>query len=206
MNTCLGLVGVCCGMYAIRHLAGRRVVCMIGYMACGFCFLSMAISGSVNAPANAVGDAMVAFVAVYIFFYTGCLNSTSYVLATELVSSKLRVWTVGSATSFGCILSWVTLFVTPYFINPQDLNWVSAFLRTHLVNISLILMSHRKGPKYGYIWAGLNFVYVIFYYFFIPETRDRSLEELGELFENRVSVKRFQTSKTTVRDVALHDI
>jgi apolipoprotein N-acyltransferase len=177
MNTCLGLLGVCCGVHYIRHLAGRRVVRMIGYMACGFCFLYMAIGERVKAPANAAGDAMVAFVAVYMFFYTGCLNLTNYVLATELVISTFTVWTVGSATSLGCLLSWVTLFDTPYFINPQDIDCVGASLRTHLINISLILMLHHNGTKYRYIWAGLNFIYVIFYTVFIPETRDRSFED-----------------------------
>ncbi|KAH7120690.1 putative transporter [Dactylonectria macrodidyma] len=117
-----------------------------------------------DAMGNEVGDAIVAFVAFYMFFYNGCLKSTSYTLATELVSSRLRVWTVGTATSFGC------------------------------------------GPKYDYIWAGLNFIYVLFYYFFVPETRDWSLEELDELFEKRVGVKGFQTYQTTVGNEAFGNI
>lgn len=161
MNTCLGLLGVFCGMYAIWQLAGRRVVCMVGYLACALCFLSMAIAGTVKATGNEVGDAIVAFVALYMFFYNGCLNSTSYTLATELVSSRLRVWTVGTATSFGCVLSWVTLFITPYFINPQDLNWVSASSNTIPINKLLILILHQRAPNT--VISGLASILFTFY-------------------------------------------
>lgn len=97
---------------------------MFGCVACGLCYLSMAIAGTVKSTGKESGSAIVAFVALYTFFYNGCINAPSYTIATEVVSSRLRAWTVGSATSVGCVLSWLTLYCTPYFINPQDLNWV----------------------------------------------------------------------------------
>ena len=52
------------------------------------------------------------------------------------------------------------MFTAPYFINPLDLNW---------------------GPKYGYIWFGSCFLTAIWVFFFFPETKDRTLEEIDEL-------------------------
>lgn len=127
MNTCIGFLGVNCGMYAIRHLVGRRFILIFGSMACGLAYLGMAVADSVAGETVSSGKALVAFVAIYQFFYNGCVGAASYPVATELVSSRLRAWTVGSATAIGYVLAWLTSFCTPYFINPQDLNWVSYY-------------------------------------------------------------------------------
>jgi len=47
--------------------------------------------------------------------------------------------------------------------------------------------------KYCWIWAGSNVVTLIFFYFLLPEMKGRSLEEIDELFEKRISVKEFPT-------------
>jgi SP family sugar:H+ symporter-like MFS transporter len=59
----------------------------------------------------------------------------------------------------------------PYFINPADLNW---------------------GPKYGYIWFGTNLINMIFVLIFLPETKDRMLEEVDEMFHNNVPARQFR--------------
>jgi MFS family permease len=112
-------------MYAIRHLVGRRTILIIGAAACGLCELASAIAATINPNSKATGETLVAFTAMFMFFYNGCVGAASYPVATEVVSSRLRAWTVGTATSLGYILAWLTNFCTPYFINPDQLNWVS---------------------------------------------------------------------------------
>jgi hypothetical protein len=129
MNTCFGFLGVNVGMFAIRHLFGRRSILMLGAVACALCQLASAIAASVHgagsgSSSSTNGLVVVAFTAVFMFFYNGCVGAVSYPVATELVSSRLRAWTVGSATSLGYILAWLTNFTAPYFINPTNLNWV----------------------------------------------------------------------------------
>jgi hypothetical protein len=63
-----------------------------------------------------------------------------------------------------------------------------------------------QGPKYGYIWAGSNFICAIFFFLFIPEMKGRSLEELDELFDNRVSVRQFPTYQTQIQRDAVRDV
>jgi len=84
----------------------------------------------------------------------------------------------------------------PYFINRTELNW---------------------GAKIGYVWAGSNAVtfskplgplnlpppplsfflkfaantQIVFLYFFLPEMRNRTLEEIDELFQERVPTRQF---------------
>jgi hypothetical protein len=88
----------------------------------------------------------------------------------EIPAQHLRSYTLGLASAVGFILGWMAAFTAPYFINPDDLNW---------------------GPKYGYIWFASNMVAVLWIFFFLPETKDRTLEELDEMFAARVPARKF---------------
>ncbi|KKY20280.1 putative general substrate transporter [Diplodia seriata] len=186
MNTCLGFLGVNVGMFAMRHLVGRRSILMLGATFCGCCMLALAIAASAATSDTVVlRDCLIAFTALFQFGYNACVGAASYPVATELVSTRLRSWTVGTATSLGYFLAWLTAFCTPYFINPENLNW---------------------GAKYGYIWAAANFLCVGFFFFCMPELKGRTLEEIDELFLNSVSVSNFSKYRTTIGDVAARDI
>jgi hypothetical protein len=99
-------------------------------------------------------------------------------------------------------------YCSPYFINPKALNW---------------------GGRYCFIWAGSNAAAwrkssarirkvilpgsntaAVFFYFFIPEVKGRSLEEIDELFSNRVAVKDFPKYETVsavrAHEAALEDL
>jgi hypothetical protein len=96
----------------------------------------------------------------------------AWLVGGEYPNSALRGYVFGLATALNFLGNWLGTFTAPYFINPADLNW---------------------GPKYGYIWFGSNFVVAIFIWFYIPETRDRTLEEVHEMFEARVPARKFKT-------------
>ncbi|KIH86454.1 sugar transporter [Sporothrix brasiliensis 5110] len=185
MNTCLGLVGVNVGIYAMRHVAGRRGILMTGALAQGGCMLGMAVAVTVAPGTVAARNCLIAFVALFLFSYNAFVGDASYPVSTELVSTRLRSWTVGSAISLGYFLAWLTGFCSPYFINPTNLNW---------------------GAKYGYIWAGSNFCCFLFFFFFIPELKGRSLEEIDELFAKRVGAWKFKSYQTTLLDEALQQV
>ncbi|KAI1098703.1 general substrate transporter [Jackrogersella minutella] len=185
MNTCLGFIGVNVGMYLMRHVMGRRTVLMTGAVTQGLAMLGMAISASVAYGTISARNCVIAFTALYQFSYNAFVGDATYPTATEMVSTRLRSWSVGSAISLGYFLAWLTGFCSPYFINPQDLNW---------------------GAKYAYIWAASNLCCLVFFYFCVPETKGRTLEEIDELFANRVSVRNFKNFKTTIVAEALKDV
>ena len=72
--------------------------------------------------------------------------------------------------------------------------------------MSIRLTCISKGAKYSYIWAGSNFLCVIFFYFFIPEMKDRSLEEVDELFEAGISARKFPSYKCKIVEDAKQDV
>ena len=43
----------------------------------------------------------------------------------------------------------------------------------------------------GFFYAGLTVLLILFMYFMLPETRNRSFAELDVLFENNVSARQF---------------
>lgn len=43
----------------------------------------------------------------------------------------------------------------------------------------------------GFFYAGLTALLILFMYFMLPETKDRSYADLDVLFENKVSARRF---------------
>ncbi|RYP63926.1 hypothetical protein DL771_009038 [Monosporascus sp. 5C6A] len=184
MKTCLGLVGVNIGIYLMRHVMGRRAVLMTGTAVQGCMMLGLAVSATAAPGTAAARRCVIAFTALFMGSYNA-FGTASYPTATELVSTRLRSWSVGSAISLGYFLAWLTGFCSPYFINPENLNW---------------------GAKYGYIWAGSNFCCFVFFYLFLPETKGRALEEIDELFANRVSVRNFRAFKTSIMEDALRNV
>ncbi|AEO67433.1 uncharacterized protein THITE_2088921 [Thermothielavioides terrestris NRRL 8126] len=185
MNTCLGFVGVNFGIYLMRHVVGRRSIMMIGAAAQGLCLLLVAVTATTMPGTLVARNCLIAFTALYLFSYNAFVGAASYPVATELVSTRLRSWTVGAAISLGYFLAWLTGFCSPYFINPQNLNW---------------------GAKYGYIWAGSNLICGIFFFLFLPELKGRTLEEIDELFERRISAWKFKSTRTNIMDEALKEV
>lgn len=124
MNTCLGFIGVNVGIYLMRYVVGRRTILMIGAFIQGCWMLGMAISATVEPGTLMARNCLIAFSALYMFSYNAFVGDASYPVATELVSTRLRSWSVGSAISLGYVLAWLTGFCSPYFINPEKMNWV----------------------------------------------------------------------------------
>ncbi len=124
MNTALGFIGVNFGMYLMRHVMGRRTILMTGAIIQGAAMLGLAVSATVAPGTFAARSCLIAFIAIYLFSYNAFVGDAAYPTATELVSTRLRSWSVGSAISIGYFLAWLTSFFSPYFINPGNLNWV----------------------------------------------------------------------------------
>ncbi|KAJ5624987.1 hypothetical protein N7510_001296 [Penicillium lagena] len=137
LGNVLGLIGALIGLILTQKVFGRRVMMMIGALGCACCMLAIAVAYTAGAETLGAGRALLAFSLMFYFFYNGFVGTVSWPIAGEIVSSKLRVSTIGLGTGINYFFNWLISYCSPYFINANDLNW---------------------GPKYGYIWAGSNFV------------------------------------------------
>lgn len=78
-----------------------------------------------------------------------------------------------------CVISVLTTFVVsftmPYLINERYAN---------------------LGGKVGFIYGSTNFMMLVLTFFFIPELKGRSLEEVDQLFESGVPIRHFGSVRT----------
>lgn len=121
---CGGLAGVLLSLYLIRHL-GRRTILLMGAGVQALCMLIIGAVSSAGVTSLAAGGCMVAFVVLHMFFYSMCTAPYLYLAAGEIPSNRLRSLTLGIASAIGFVGAWLVSFTIPYFLNPQDLNWVS---------------------------------------------------------------------------------
>ncbi|KAI8625282.1 MFS transporter [Xylariaceae sp. FL1651] len=168
--TALGLLGAITSSFFVRSI-DRRTIMITGISACGLAQLAQAIAWTVDPGSAATGRVVVAFIGLFTFFYVA-YAPYAWLLGGEYPNSALRGYCFGFATALNFFGNFLGTLTAPYFINPASLGW---------------------GPKYGYIWFGSNFIVAVFAYLFLPETRDRTLEEIHEMFENKVPARKFKT-------------
>ena len=93
MVTCMGLLGVIFSTFYVRVI-DRRVIMLVGTAACGLSQLAQAIAWSAAPNTVASGKVVVAFIALFTFFYVAYGKSSSICRCTNLAkraSSTLRL-------------------------------------------------------------------------------------------------------------------
>lgn len=109
LKSFMGLVGVALGMYLSYKWLGRRTMMLIGHGTSAAFFFGMGIAESVAPGSKAAGQAIVGCALCYHFFYNGFSGAQSYPVANELVSSRLRVISVGTGTAINMVFACMCL-------------------------------------------------------------------------------------------------
>ena len=166
----LGICGTFVSLFSIR-IVGRRTILIFGTSACGIAHLISAAVYTAHPGTITSGQVLIAMCSIYNFFYCGTISPYAWTVGAELTSQRLRSYTIGLGSTVWFLLGWVVTFTAPYFINVTALNW---------------------GPKYCWIWFVSCFIMVAFFVIFLPETKDRTLEELDEMFEAHLPARKFK--------------
>jgi MFS transporter, SP family, sugar:H+ symporter len=111
--------------------------------------------------------------------------SSVWIVTAEVPTLQLREKTIMTGTFLGFCVSVIVTFVSPYL---QDAGY------------------GNLGGRVGFVYGGFSVVAAIWCFFFLPETRGRSLEELDELFAAKVSVWRFSSYKATGAGAQLAEV
>ncbi|KAF8187140.1 monosaccharide importer [Pholiota molesta] len=155
---------------------GRRRLLIIG--AAGMCVCEFIVAivgvtvgnvqadGSVNLVAQRV---LIAFVCIYIVFFAMSWGPVAWVVTAEVFPLSIR----GKGMSLSVASNWLWNFgigyATPYLVNPT----------THGVNGE---KAADLGVKVFFIWGGTCVGSLLFTYFFVPETRGLSLEQIDMVY------------------------
>ncbi|KAJ4127871.1 hypothetical protein NW768_008151 [Fusarium equiseti] len=159
--------------FLVGDFWGRRPMYIIGCVALSCLLICMGISGSVNTTAAIT--ASVGFYTMYNFFYNVGVGSTVYTLAGEVPTSALRTKTIAISISISSAVNTFWAFVAPYIFNPEYANLKA---------------------KIGFIFGAFMVIFAVMAFFWVPETRMRSYEELDELFQNKVPAPQFRKTVT----------
>jgi len=127
ISTCLGLVACNVGMFVMRHVLGRRAFLMISAVGNALFMLGLAVSTteSVGASFETKSKCIITFCLLHLIWYSFGTGLATRPVSTELVSTKLRAWSFGATQAVSQLIIWLVSFCTPYFINPENMNWVS---------------------------------------------------------------------------------
>ncbi|KAH6608913.1 maltose permease [Trichoderma cornu-damae] len=102
---------------------------------------------------------------VYAFFYYVGLGAMAFAILGEASSTSLRAATIALATATQAICGIVFNFAIPYMVNPDEGN--------------------LKG-KVGFVFGGLALIATAWSYFYVPELKGRTFDEIDHMFQAKV--------------------
>ncbi|KAK4935331.1 hypothetical protein LTR10_023593 [Elasticomyces elasticus] len=168
----LGVIGNILSWPLITYW-GRRP----GYIVtAGLATLFMYLIGFLGiAPASNTGAmyAKSVILLLFNFVYNIGLGPIVYVLIAELPNTKIRGKTLGVACFVPHVFSISITAGLPYAMSNTEANW---------------------GAKTGFLFAGLGTLTVIWAFFYLPESKNRTFEELDVLFTRKVSARKFAST------------
>jgi hypothetical protein len=143
------------------------------------------------------GIVIVTIFAIHVAAYSmsagplGKLNSTcvaglqtdphaAYTYVGETSTPRLRMKTAALVQSGVNVFSLIFTYCTPLMLAEGGANW---------------------GLNIGYFWAGTTSLGLTLIFFFVPETRGRTWNELDELFERKIPARHFKKTKTASDDL-----
>ncbi|KAB5513404.1 general substrate transporter [Coniochaeta sp. 2T2.1] len=170
----LGMVAIILSSFIVVRWGRRRVLLITGLILCGVLQLITAVVYDKNPGTSTTGKVLVALSALYVMSYSGLIAAYAWLAGGEIPSQRLRSYTFGLAAAVSFFGGWLTTFTAPYFINPESLNW---------------------GPRYGYIWFPSAIIAAAWVWFFLPELKGRTLEEINEMFLAKLPARKFRTYK-----------
>lgn len=141
---------------------GRRWLFIVGAIGMGLCMMIVPIVGmktpTVNgAKSQPVGIAIVFLLFLFIFFYKPSWGAATWIWTAEVFSMNVRAQAVGMCSQMQNVANTIFQQFFPTFLANEGLNCLFFFM-------------------------AMNFVLAAFVYFFIPETKQVSLEEIDVLF------------------------
>ncbi|ORY24565.1 general substrate transporter [Naematelia encephala] len=174
IKACITIVMAIIGMLMIDKV-GRRPTLIYG---CAFQAIFLFIMGGIGVSANPTDSGLRMMVACIMLFKCAVVISLQFlgpVVTAEISSPSTRRKMFAFACCVDVVTAWGVSFSSPYMLSAQYAN---------------------MGAKVAFIFAGVSTVFVFLCYFFVPELKGRSLEEIDELFAAKLWAWQFSSYKT----------
>jgi hypothetical protein len=168
--TALGFVGTCAAWPLLSYV-GRRPAYLFGTIGLTTIMFLIGVIDFAPRSTSTPTWAQCSLMLLANLIYDTTIGPFCYVMLAEVPSARLRGLTIALATISVQVVSIVFAIAIPYAMNKDEGDW--------------------RG-KVGFIFSGLGFLCTLYCFFFMPETRNRTFEELDVLFERKVSSREFQ--------------
>jgi SP family general alpha glucoside:H+ symporter-like MFS transporter len=158
---------------------GRRIFYFYGSAGIGGCMLITGILGFMSS-ARRVSEDTVAIATAVILIIVQCifkvsLGPTTFVVVAETASSRVRAQTIVIGRFIYVCAGLVVQQINPRMLNKSSDAW-------------------NWGARAGMLWFGLCFIWAVWIWFFLPETKNRSFADLDYLFQKKVSARKFTST------------
>ncbi|KAJ5082537.1 hypothetical protein N7532_011580 [Penicillium argentinense] len=162
LNATFGILFTLNAVWIIDRF-GRKFLLIVGGIGMGIC---MVIVASVEtqtpvleggAKSEPVGISIVFLLFLFIFFYKPSWGATVWIWTSEIFSMNVRAQAVGMASQTQNVANTIFQQFFPIFLD-------------------------NCGFYAFYMFAGINFLLAVFVFFWIPETKKVTLEEIDALF------------------------
>ncbi|KAF3916233.1 hypothetical protein ABW21_db0200325 [Orbilia brochopaga] len=147
--------------WAVEKL-GRRFLLIVGAISMIVCEFIVAGVGTALPGSKAANTTLIVFVCLYIFSFATTWGPVAWVLIGEIYPLPIRAKGVAIATASNWLWNFVIGYITPYIVDKDEGN---------------------LGSKVFFVWGSTCFLCLIFAYFFVPETKGLSLEQVDRMLE-----------------------
>ncbi|TPX65137.1 hypothetical protein SpCBS45565_g05387 [Spizellomyces sp. 'palustris'] len=125
--------------------------------------------GNVLSSNSSAGICTIVFTCVFIYGFASSWGPGAWVVPAEIFPLRYRSKGMAIATASNWFWNWVLGFVTPYLVDRDQAN---------------------LGPKIAFLWAAFILAGGIFVYFAVPETKGLSLEDVDQMFDSGVPMRK----------------
>lgn len=150
---------------------GRRHIYVAGYTMLVTVLLIIGILDGPGESNPTIVWAQAGLCLVWVATYALTIGPLAFTIVAEMSATRLRSQTVALARNCYNIVQLISHIVEPYLINPTEAN--------------------LKG-RTAFVWFGTAFPTLVWAFFRLPETKDRTYEELDILFEKRLPARKFR--------------
>lgn len=168
----LSMLGNVMSWYLIDK-AGRRSLTIYGTV--GLTVVLWVMGGLAVGGTPGMLKGTVAMILVYCWLYNVTIGATAYTVLIELATARLRAKTIAIGLALQSCISLMWNFTLPYLFNPDKAN---------------------LGGKLGFIFGALSLPCIAFLWWYQPETKGRTYEELDEMFVQKIPARKFKTHQT----------
>ncbi|KAJ7226629.1 monosaccharide importer [Mycena haematopus] len=196
VNTCMTIVGV-----NLIDRVGRRRLLLIGATGMMVCEYIVAIvgvtagqtasDGSVNLVAQRV---LIAFVCFYIAFFATSWGPVAWVITGEIFPLNIRAKGMSLSVASNWLWNFGIGYATPYLVDPSTKGQPNG-VATAALHV-----------KVFFIWGSTCLGCLIFTYFFIPETKGLSLEQIDLLYKESsiINSEKYRKEMIAANETFLH--